>query len=48
MAQVEVKKLDAGDPFPALQLRLVDGSSLTLPDAAKYNWSVFLVYRGHW
>jgi peroxiredoxin len=46
MAQLERKKLDSGDMFPRLELRLTDGSSLVLPDTTAGQWTVLLVYRG--
>ena len=48
MAQVETKKLDSGDPFPEMELKLTDGSSLTIPGEIDESWLVLLVYRGHW
>lgn len=35
MAQVDTKKLDSGDPFPELELKLVDRKSLTIPRELK-------------
>ena len=48
MTQIERKKLDSGDLFPKMELRLTDGSSMVLPDMLKDNWSILLVYRGRW
>ncbi len=48
MAQEETRKLDSGNAFPELPLRLVDGSTLTLPGGLNGKWGVLLVYRGHW
>ncbi|MFQ5689828.1 MAG: hypothetical protein ACE5HQ_06115 [Gemmatimonadota bacterium] len=48
MAQPERRKLDAGDPFPALELRCTDGGTLTVPGDLAGKWVVLLVYRGHW
>ena len=48
MAQADTKKLDTGDSFPHLELRLVDGRSFTLPSDLNGHWSVLLIYRGHW
>jgi len=48
MAQVEGKKLDCGDLFPAMEFKLIDGTTLTLPKAIEGKWSVLLAYRGRW
>lgn len=45
MAQAGSSKLDAGDAFPPLQLELVGGGSLSLPDSRR---TVLLIYRGEW
>lgn len=42
------KKLDAGDAFPKLVLRLAGGKTLTVPDDLGANYTVLLFYRGHW
>jgi peroxiredoxin len=48
MAQMEVKKLDSGDLFPAMNLNLTGGTTLSLPEMVKGKWAVLLVYRGRW
>jgi hypothetical protein len=48
MAQTEVKKLDSRDLFPKMALKVVDGTSLTLPEKDDGTWCVLLVYRGVW
>lgn len=48
MAQTEVKKLDSRDLFPEIELKLIDGTSLMLPEKEGGTWSVFLIYRGLW
>jgi peroxiredoxin len=40
--------LDAGDPFPVLELTLTDGSNLTLPAGLSRPYNVVLVNRGAW
>ena len=45
MAQSEAQKLDTGSSFPALNLDLVGGGSVSLPAD---QWTVFLIYRGNW
>ena len=42
------EKLNAGDPFPRMKLKLVDGSQLELPEGLDAKWKVILFYRGHW
>ena len=40
-------KLNAGDAFPSLALKLAGGGTAQVPDAsAKYQMVLF--YRGHW
>jgi hypothetical protein len=41
-------KLDSGDPFPHLTLKLADGGTLELPDGLDARYKVILFYRGHW
>jgi len=41
------EKLNLGDTFPSLTLKLVGGGTATVPDAAA-NYNVILFYRGHW
>ncbi|MBI4537052.1 MAG: hypothetical protein HY712_03740 [candidate division NC10 bacterium] len=40
--------LDSGDPFPVVRLDTVAHGTLTLPEAFRGGWGVFLVYRAHW
>jgi peroxiredoxin len=40
--------LDAGDPFPALELTLTDGKRLRLPADLTHPFNVVLVNRGAW
>jgi len=40
--------LDSGNRFPALTMETVNHGRLTLPDAFRDGWGVFLVYRAHW
>ena len=49
MAQVRgTNRLDTGDAFPSMTLRLLDGSSLALPAEVQGEQSVLLFYRGEW
>ena len=41
-------KLDAGARFPSMELALVGGGTLTLPDDIDAPYQVVLFYRGHW
>ena len=43
-----VEKLGIGDTFPKLQLSLVGGGTLDLPDGLDSRYKVILFYRGHW
>jgi len=42
------EKLEGGSQFPSLQLKLLDGSELSLPDAIQTDFAVVNFYRGHW
>jgi hypothetical protein len=48
MAYKKTKRLDGGDPFPRMELQLVDGGTMPLPDGLGGGWGVILAYRGHW
>ena len=48
MARSRQCPLDAGTAFPALDLTLVDGTSLSLPADLDDRWGIILLYRGHW
>ena len=41
-------KLNTGDPFPHLDLQLVDGRRMALPEGVDGRYKVVLFYRGHW
>ncbi len=47
MSQLEGRRLDGGDVFPAMTLQLAGGGSLALPPAADGRHVVLLAYRGH-
>ena len=40
--------LDVNDPFPKIELQLVSGESLTLPEGTGKGYGVILFYRGFW
>ena len=42
------EKLGIGASFPTLQLDLVGGGTLSLPDGLDASYKVILFYRGHW
>jgi hypothetical protein len=40
--------LDTNDMFPQLELQLVSGEKLKLPEGTGEGYGVILIYRGHW
>jgi peroxiredoxin len=42
------EKLNSGERFPRMTLKLVDGGTLELPDGLDAKYKVILFYRGHW
>jgi hypothetical protein len=48
MTQGNSPKLDTGVLFPAMTISMVDGSTFTLPDDLKPDFTIFLGYRGKW
>jgi hypothetical protein len=40
--------LQQGGRFPQLELKLLDGESLTLPGDDPNRYTALLFYRGHW
>ena len=40
--------LQQGARFPQLELKLLDGRTLTLPGDAPSRYTALLFYRGHW
>ncbi len=41
-------KLNAGDAFPSLTLKLADGKTLNVPEDLDSKYTMILFYRGHW
>ena len=41
-------KLNAGDGFPSLTLRLAGGKILNVPEDLDSKYTMILFYRGHW
>jgi peroxiredoxin len=48
MARGSTAPIDAGDVFPRLRFRLVDGSEVEIPNGLEQPWNVVLFNRGHW
>jgi hypothetical protein len=48
MAQSLGNKLDSGDTFPDLELKLVGGGAQKISQISGGQWSVVLLYRGEW
>ncbi len=42
------EKLQQGDKFPSITLKLVSGETLTFPDDMSSRYVALLFYRGHW
>jgi peroxiredoxin len=43
-----VDRLTIGDTLPHLMLRLIDGSSISLPEAIRTRFLMLQFYRGTW
>jgi hypothetical protein len=48
MARIGSTYLDTKDMFPQLELQLVSGEKLKLPEETGEGYAVVLIYRGHW
>ena len=42
------EKLNLLDSFPSVELSLVGGGTLTIPDEVSSPYVIVLFYRGHW
>jgi len=42
------EKLGVGSSFPSLQLQIVGGQQISLPQDIGTDFAVVLFYRGHW
>ena len=40
--------MDANDKFPELELQLISGEKLKLPEGTGEGYGLVLIYRGHW
>jgi len=48
MGRIGSELLDANDVFPELNLQLVSGETLKLPEGTGEGYGVVLFYRGYW
>jgi hypothetical protein len=48
MARFDSRLLDTNDSFPEMELQLVSGENLKIPDGLGDGYAVVLLYRGHW
>ena len=48
MGRIGSAMLDTNDMFPKLDLQLVTGETLKLPEETRGGYGVILFYRGHW
>ena len=48
MTRIGSAYLDTNDTFPQMELQLVSGEKLRLPEGIGQGYGVVLIYRGHW
>jgi hypothetical protein len=48
MATCASKLLDTNDRFPEMDLKLLSGETLRIPDGLGNGYGVILLYRGYW
>ena len=48
MARLNSKFLDTNDLFPEMEVSLVSGEVLKIPQEFGDGYAVFLLYRGYW
>ena len=48
MAKIGAGFLDANEVFPDLELKLVSGETVKLPEGTGVGYRVVLFYRGYW
>jgi hypothetical protein len=48
MARLDVNVLDTDDLFPEMELHLVSGEQLKIPEGLGDGYAVLLLYRGYW
>jgi len=44
----DARRLDTGDSFPNLTIRMLGGDAINLPKDVTGHWCVVLFYRGYW
>jgi hypothetical protein len=48
MARIGSVHLDTNDMFPQIELQLISGERVKLPEGFGPGYGVVLIYRGHW
>jgi peroxiredoxin len=48
MARMGSFILDTNDRFPEMELKVISGETMKLPQATGAGYGVLLFYRGHW
>jgi hypothetical protein len=48
MAKADSTILDVNDPFPQMELHLLDGTTFSLPEGFGDGYGILLIYRGDW
>jgi hypothetical protein len=48
MARIGSAYLDTNNIFPRMELQLISGEKLKLPEGIGSGYGVILFYRGHW
>lgn len=48
MARLASRLLDTNDSFPEMDLQLISGGTLRIPEGLGAGYSVVLLYRGYW
>jgi hypothetical protein len=48
MTRKESRLLDTNDPFPQMEMQLISGETLKVPEGLGEGYAVILLYRGHW
>lgn len=48
MARLDSNFLDTDDLFPEMELYLVSGGLMRIPQELDDEYAVFLIYRGYW
>lgn len=48
MSKMGLAFLDVNDVFPELELKLVSGKTLSVPEGTGKGYGVLILYRGYW